>query len=427
VCPLNPARTSIKTKAGNSMYSRTVQFAGFALLAACSNAFAQEWTEAAVLALFDQQSPMRREAQSATAAVVESIRGKTLWPNPIAAYSRETVGFTEFIQIEQRLPISKRLGFERQAMEPARAASEAQGQARIWDARSSLRMAFYRALSAQQQAEVFRAGLTQIDSIIRLLRAREQEGEGSRYDRVRVERETADLRADLALASARARSERAVLAAYLPQQTKLDILTGDLAPRALPNAKDEVVRQSLTSRAEIRAESSRLTQLAFEQQAADRLRIPEPMITAGMKRTQVSNGVFNNRNDTGVVFGVSIPLPTFNKGQTEVARLVAEQSQVQARREVLAQQITAAVAGAFDVYAARLDALSAFDRETRDVGKELLETARVGYEEGELGILQVLDAYRIDRQTNLRRLELQSSVKEIEIELSRNAGYEVTQ
>jgi len=405
------------------MYPKTVQIAGLALLAACSNAFAQEWTEAAVLVLFDQQTPMRREAQSATAAVVESIRGKTLWPNPIAAYSRETVGFTEFIQIEQQLPTSRRLGFERQAMEPARASSEAQGQARIWDARSSLRMAFYRALSAQQQAEVFRIGLTQMDSIIGLLRTREREGEGSRYDRVRVERETADLRADLALALARARSERAVIAAYLPLQTRLDTLTGDLAPHVVPTSRDEVIRQSLTNRAEIRAESSRLTQLAFQQQAADRLRIPEPMITAGMKRTQISN----NRNDTGVVFGVSISLPTFNKGQTEVARLVAEQSQVQARRDVLAQQITAAVAGAYDVYAARLDALNAFDRETRDIGKELLQTARIGYEEGELGILQVLDAYRIERQTALRRLELQSSVKEIEIELSRHAGYEVTQ
>ncbi|MEO5924802.1 MAG: TolC family protein [Bryobacteraceae bacterium] len=405
------------------MYPRTVQLAGMALLAVCSSAYAQEWTEKAVLTLFDQQSPLRREAQSATAAAVEAIRGRTLWPNPVAAYSRETVGFTEFAQLEQQLPISRRLGFERQAMEPARVSTEAQGLARIWDARASLRMAFYRALTAQQQADVIRAGLTQIGSIIDLLRVREQQGEGSRYDRVRIEREAADLRADLALALARARSERAILASHLPPQTDLLALSGTLAPRGVPGVKDDVVRRALESRAEIRVESSRLTQLAFQQQAADRLRIPEPLISVGMKRTQV----LGNRNDTGAVISVSIPLPVFNKGQTEVARLIAEQSQVQARRDLLAQQITASVAGALDVYVARLEALNAFDRETRDVGRELLETARVGYEEGELGILQVLDAYRIERQTALRRLEFQAAVKEIEIELSRNAGYEVTQ
>ena len=73
------------------------------------------------------------------------------------------------------------------------------------------------------------------------------------------------------------------------------------------------------------------------------------------------------------------------------------------------------------------EALGAFERETTGAGEELLRITRTGYDEGELGILQLLDAYRIDRQTALRRVDLQFAVKEIEIELSRNAGYEVTQ
>ena len=405
------------------MFPRKVPFAGLALVCVCARASAQGWTEQAVLSLFDQQSPMRREAQAAVAAAVETVRGRTLWPNPIAAYSRETVGFTEFFQAEQQLPVSGRLKFERQAMEPARQSMDARGAARLWEARSGLRMAFYRALAAQQQADAIRTGITEIGAIAELLRVREREGEGSRYDRVRVEREAADLRADLAMAQARARSERAALLAYLPAQTDIASVQGELATKVMARTKDEVMRLALESRAEVRAEAGRLAQLGFEQQAAERLRIPEPMITAGVKRTQV----FSTANDTGAVIGVSMALPTFNKGKTEVARLAAEQQVVAARRDLLAQQIEAAVAGAYDVYAARLEALQAFDRETREVGEELLRTARVGYEEGELGILQLLDAYRISRQTALRRLDLQVSVKEIEIELSRNAGFEVTQ
>jgi outer membrane protein, heavy metal efflux system len=405
------------------MYPKKIVVASAVLFAMGASAHAQPWTEARVLALFDQQSPMRREAQATAAAAVEAVRGRTLWPNPVGAYSRETSGFTEFFQGEQQIPWSGRLRFERASMDPARESADAEGAARLWDARSSLKAAFYRALSAQQQAEIIRAGLMQIGSIIELLRVREQEGEGSRYDRVRVEREAADARADLALALARARSERAALAAYLPAQTNPDTLSGDLAPRRIAGPRDDVIRQSLNARAEIRAESSRLVFLSLQQQSADRLRIPEPVLTAGVKRTQV----LGNRNDTGAVFGISIPLPVFNKGQTEVARLSAEQTRAEARRDLLAQQITATVAGAYDVYAARLEALDAFERETGAVGDELLETARVGYQEGELGILQLLDAYRVRRQTGLRRLELQAAVKEIEIELSRNAGYEVTQ
>lgn len=393
------------------------------LLATSSLAQAQEWTEQALLALFDQQSPIRRETQAAAAAAVEVVRARTLWPNPTASYSRETVGFTEFVLAEQQLPISGRLRFERQALEPARQTIEAEGAARLWDARSSLRAAFFRALSAQQQTDVIRSALSEINAIIDVLRAREELGEGSHYDRIRVEREAAEMRADLALAAARARSERAALLAYLPPQTIVNTLLGNLTSRTISGSREEIMRRALESRAEVRAESTRLVQFGFERQAADRLRFSEPIVAAGLKRTQIAPNI----NDTGAVVSISVPLPVFNKGRTEVARLSAEQQRTEARRDLLAQQITATVSGAYDVYIARLEALQEFERETGESGQELLRIARVGYEEGDLGILQLLDAYRVRRQTQLRRLELESAVKDIEIELSRVAGYEVTQ
>lgn len=406
---------------------RKSRLAGFTLLAVCRCAFGQEWAEQSILELFDRQSPMRREARAAVVSTVEAIRGRTLWPNPTAGYARETVGFNEFVQAEQQLPLSGRLGLQRKAMDPARDSMEAQGAARLWDARSSLRSAFYRALAAQEQALVFQSALTEIQPIIELLRVREREGEGSRYDRMRVEREAAELRADLALAQARERSERAVMLAYLPLETPLQMgaarLSGDLGARIIPRSREELIERALGSRAEIRTEASHLTQLSFEQQAADRLRRPEPFLTAGLKRADTGG----NRTDTGAVIGISIPLPIFNKGQTEVARISAERERTQARRDLLVQQITAGVLGIYDVHAVRVAALQAFDRETGDSGAELLTIARAGYRDGELGILQLLDAYRLARLTSLRRVDLQAAVKEAEIELSRNAGFEVMQ
>jgi cobalt-zinc-cadmium efflux system outer membrane protein len=402
--------------------------AGLSLLAVCASAYGQspgekQWTEQAVLSLFEQQTPIKRETRAAASASMEALRSRTLWPNPIAAYSRETVGFTEFVQGEQLLPISGRLSLARKAMDPARDAVEADGAARIWDLHSNLRLAFYRALAAQRQEELIQASLKEIQQVIDLLALREREGEGSRYDRLRVERETLDLRADIAVARARARNEKTVLLSYLPADTSLLSLSGDVGSRPFATSAAELLAQALMNRADFRAQSSRLAQLSLEQQAADRLRRPEPMITAGMKRTQVAPG----QNATGAVIGVSIPLPIFNKGQTEVARLSAEQDRIRAQREQLTIQVTATLNGAYDVHAARAAALTAFERETSGADAELLRIARIGYEEGELGILQLLDAYRLMRQTALRRLELQLAVKESEIELSRAAGMEVTQ
>ena len=116
-----------------------------------------QWTERRILDLFDSQTPMRREARASAAAAVESIRGRTLWPNPVAGYSRETVGFNEFFTGEQLLPLSGRLALHKNAMVPAEQAAVAQGEARIWETRLTLRAAFARALVAQTQGDAVAA------------------------------------------------------------------------------------------------------------------------------------------------------------------------------------------------------------------------------------------------------------------------------
>jgi cobalt-zinc-cadmium efflux system outer membrane protein len=229
------------------------------------------------------------------------------------------------------------------------------------------------------------------------------------------------LRADLSLAQARARAELALVLSYLPPQTQVSALRGDLGTPPVPLTRDDLLRRALANRQELRAETRRLSQLDLEQKAAGRLRFPEPSLVGGLKRVEVPGG----QNAAGAVIGVSIPIPLFNRGQTEVARLAAEKERARARADLLAQQIQAAVSGAYDLYVLRSAALQAFDNEMRDAAG-LLRVARVGYQEGELGILQLLDAYRLERQRAVRRVDLQAAVKEAEIELSRSAGVEVT-
>ena len=93
-----------------------IRWAAFLLPLAVNTIHAQDWTEQRVLDLFSQQSPMRRESRAAAAAAVETVRGRTLWPNPVAGYSRETVGFSEFVTAEQQLPLSGRIAIEKRAM-----------------------------------------------------------------------------------------------------------------------------------------------------------------------------------------------------------------------------------------------------------------------------------------------------------------------
>lgn len=381
---------------------------------------AQEWTETSVIQKFLEQTPYAREARARTAIAQAEARGRTLYANPSVNYTREGAGLTEFFQAEQAIPISGRLKLLRQAGDSYVLATTAEGAFDLWQARTNLRLAFYQALTGQERAAVYGAALKDIEDVIRVLREREREGEGARFDRIRTERERAELLAELELVRAEAELDRARMLAFLPPDTPLNSVAGqiEMTPGVLDAAA--LVQRALGAREDYRAEQRRLEQFRLEQQAAERLRIPEPVVTAGLKRADVGQ----NRIANGAAVSVSIPLPIFNKGQAEVARFSAEQERTSARLQLLSQQIRAAVEGTVRAYNVRVQARDRYRQELASTGPELVKIATVAYQEGEIGILQLLDAYRTQRQAQLRMLGIQAAVKEAQIELERIVGEE---
>lgn len=394
--------------------------------ALCMAAFAclspaQQWTESSVVQKFLEQSPYAREARARTAIAQAEARGRTLYTNPAFNYSREGAGMTEFFQAEQTLPVSGRLKLLRQAGGSAAGAVESDGAFDIWQARTSLRLAFYRVLEAQQREALFAGGVKEIEDVIRVLREREREGEGSKFDRLRTERELAELRAELALARAEGELERSSLMAFLPPDARVAAVAGQLETALAALDEAALAQRALNARDDYRAEQRRLEQYRLEERAAERLKIPEPVIIAGYKRADVGQ----NRIANGGVVGVSVPLPLFNKGQAEVSRYAAEQERVRARMQILAQRIQAEVEGNARAFTVRAQARDQYRKELAGAGAELVQIATVAYQEGEIGILQLLDAHRAQRQAQLRMLEIHAAVKQAQIELERVVGEEL--
>ena len=284
-----------------------------------------------------------------------------------------------------------------------------------------MRLAFYEALAAQERERVYSAALKEIDDIIRVLREREKEGEGAPFDRLRTERERAEMLAELELVRAEAELARARMFAFLPPEIPAAAVSGQIETTIAAIDAAELVKRAMGAREDYRAEQRRLEQFRLEQQGAERLRIPEPVVNAGVKRADVGG----DRTATGPAVSVSVPLPLFNKGQAEVARFSAEQQRVQARMQILSQQIRAAVEGTARAFSVRAQARDRYRQELADSGVRLISIATVAYQEGEIGILQLLDAYRTQRQAQLRMVEIQAAVKEAQIELERVVGEEL--
>jgi cobalt-zinc-cadmium efflux system outer membrane protein len=223
------------------------------------------------------------------------------------------------------------------------------------------------------------------------------------------------LRADTELVRGR-------MLAFLPAGTPDAPVSGQLET-ALPVLTEAapLVQRAMDVREDYRAEQRRMERFRWEQLAAERLRVPEPVVTAGIKRADVGL----HRIETGPVVGVSIPLPLFNKGQAEVARFSAEQERARSRLQILAQRIRAEIEGTVRAFQIRTQARDRYRDELGASGAELVKIATVAYQEGEIGILQLLDAYRTQRQAQLRLLDVQSAVKEAQLELERVVGEEL--
>lgn len=379
----------------------------------------QELTEQEAVRLFLTRSPSAQESRAGTAILEAQTRAWRLWPNPRTHYDHEGAGLTQIARIEQNLPLNGRRGLLREAGVAAVHAAESQAEFNVWELCSDMRQAFYELLLAQEREAVLRESLTQLEEVVRILGEREKHGEGSLFDRLRAEREQADLLAEIASAQAGTAQARSRLASFFGGNIAPGLIRagGEFRIASELPPLEEVLPIGLEHRRDYQAEKQRQEQFRWEERAADRLRIPDPVFFAGFKRAESLGGIAY-----GPYVAFSVPLPIFDRGQARIAELEAELRRSAYREEVLDQQIQSAVQGAYETIRLRRRAAGEYRLQSEQQGAQLIRIAEVAYQEGELGILELLDAYRIRRQSMLRTVELTAAAKQAEIDLERAVG-----
>ena len=393
------------------------------------------WIAACVLFVSAHAEAQQRSAQDIVEAVlrdgpraaairaeVDVVRkeqaARLALPNPSLSYSREGAGFTDFLQVEQALPF---FGVRRQlarAGASATAAAEAERDVRLWQLRFEAAGAVSRLQAAQLRRVAAADDLAAGERVLRLVRIREDEGEGSRFDRLRVEQEVAELRHAAAAADVALSEARAALSALLPPAMRVTAVAGPLVvDRDAPPVEDLQARAA-QARAELRELDSAGERAEREGRAARAARFPTPSVTAGLKRADGDGG-----RERGAVAGIAVTVPVFDAGAREAARWSAERGRIDAARTALAQRVAADVQAASEAMARRREALLSAARESR--GEELLAAAQVAYREGDIGILAWLDALRVAARANVRHLEIQLDARLAQIALEHAVGEEL--
>jgi cobalt-zinc-cadmium efflux system outer membrane protein len=381
-------------------------------------------TEEGLLKRFSEENPKSRAFKASVEVVNAEMRARTLSPNPTISYSREDAlgSIEDYLLVGQTLPVSGRLSLLRRAGGAAVNAQRELSSHGSLQLRSDLRLEFYNLLLAEQQESAIRQGVTDFQEVVRILREREREGEGSLYDRLRAERELAEIQAQLISTEAVAAQARARVASFLAPGTDPSSLAVsghfDIS-RSLPPLV-ELVSRALEVRGDYKAEQEQLQRLEFERRAGERLRIPEPTLVAGLKKVQAFG-----MSDSGYVLGLNFSIPLFNRGQTETALARSAIERTQADRQALEQRIATEVKAAYAATQLRRRLAEEYAREVEGKDVELARIAQTAYQEGEQRILELLDAHRLNLNSKLHVLEMVAAAKLAEVELDRAVGGEV--
>jgi cobalt-zinc-cadmium efflux system outer membrane protein len=393
-------------------------------LPAVASASGEAVTEAQAIRLFLEQSPQARRVPLIELSVGASRRSVAPISNPEVAYQVEDAAGVrdDFLTFQQKLPITGRRGLVRDSADVAASAAGLAAEQDLLAAATTIRALFYEILYREGTLDQRLQGVERLERVVEMFATREREGEGSGYDLLRSEQELADVGiatsdAEAALAVARSR-----FGAFFDPEFGMEFarLDGDLdLTGALPEPEDAIER-ALSQRGDLRALRADAQSLDLERRAARRRRFPEPTLLAGWKRTRVLG-----LDDTGFIASLTVPLPFFDRGQATTSRATADRERADLDVEILEREIRADVQAAIVRERAARQNAQRHGKEVERRAGELRRIAELSYDEGEAGILELLDAYRTSLAMELRALSVRYEAKRAEIDRDRAIGVEV--
>jgi cobalt-zinc-cadmium efflux system outer membrane protein len=122
------------------------------------------------------------------------------------------------------------------------------------------------------------------------------------------------------------------------------------------------------------------------------------------------------------MIAAGITLPLFNRGQADEQSASAKTEIARNRLQLLVQQAQGEVSGLWREVAGLRSAALEAQRGASEEALRMIRIAEAAYEGGELGVLELLDAYRSAHLSEIQALELSVAARLASIELDLLTG-----
>jgi outer membrane protein, heavy metal efflux system len=320
-----------------------------------------------------------------------------LRPNPTLTLEAEDVKLSgptpagDLYQVTSSVSYPIELGDKRRLRVEAANASVAVAEARLVDVLqqrlADLKRAFYDVLLARAARQHARETRKTFDALVEFNQVRLEEGAVAEGEllKVRLERgkhDTALTQADLAVRQAGIK-----LLDLLGESefSSAGMVTGALDVTATVPPLDELRAMALSERASLQA-AQHAAALAARRVALERARATvdvSPFL--GLRRVGENNTI---------LFGISIPLPVYDRNQGGIARAIAEEKAAGVEVALERTRVLAEVESSWHAWQSARAQAASFERDLLRQAEESRAIALAAYQEGAIGLVEYLEAQR---------------------------------
>jgi cobalt-zinc-cadmium efflux system outer membrane protein len=372
--------------------------------------------------LFGTHSLNLRVSRANASEIVGLAHQSTTFPNPTLTGTHELLsgGGTDYT--ESYLNLSQR--FEWPGVRSARG-SAAESRIRAATAQLAadsahlafeLKRAYVDALRAELELEV----IIRVTEVFRTAEGsavrRLEEQDISRYAFRRIQVERARYEADLAEATIEVAAARRALALLaLPQEPAVSVAPADWPATERPSIDfEQMIEQVMDKRSELVAANAELGAARSFATTARRERIPDVTATGGYKRqTGALRGAF---------LGLSLPLPLWDRRSGAIDAATARVEAAQAQSELVRRRIANDIQQAADRYRALTQQAERVAEHEVGEHADLLEIATIAYDNGEMDLIELLDAAAAQQGAAMNAIRLRSDLWISYYDLERAAG-----
>lgn len=311
-------------------------------------------------------------------------------PNPELAYSLEdTRSKTRTQSWQLNLPVE--LGGKRAARTKAAEKTREQAQAQLAELQATVRAnvaaAYFDVLTAQERLVLARDSAALAKSSTDTVSKRVAAGKVSPVEESKARVAEAGVRVELAQAASEQRNALSRLFALLGRiDAPYTVLEGKA--ENLPSVPSLADLQPLISSAPgvvlARIEVDRRKALTALEQSK---RVPDVTVSVGMQRS-------NETQRNVLLFGVSVPLPIFDRNQGNLLEALKLEDKARDELQAASVRLHSEVAQARERLSTITAEVQSLQQEVLPGAKSAYDAATIGFENGKFNFLEVLDAQR---------------------------------